>query len=85
MKIASIETAFKTYCENITLNRKDVEKLFGCCSTKAREFINEVNEEITKQGDMPISNREVPTDVAFKVWGLSIKDIQKRYRMLSEV
>ena len=74
--------AIEIYYGRIELDNKDIKELFACKDNAAIRLKRPVQEEMAKQKILPWKAGNVNTEVAFKVWGLDIADIERRYLKL---
>lgn len=81
--IKNLDAAVRLYYEKFELGSKDIRLIFGTRSTATEARLKKVvREEMIKVGRKPWDEHCVPTDVAYKVWGLDIADLEKRRRKL---
>ena len=77
--IASLDAAIRVYYESPELNNDKIRQIFG--EIKANRIANmkrPVLEEMAIQKRKPFGLHTVNTEIAFKVWGLSIDDLERR-------
>lgn len=77
--IKNIDAAVRLYYEKFELSSKDIRLIFDTKSTATESKLkNMVREEMAKEGRLPWDSHNVPTDIAFKAWGLEIADLERR-------
>ena len=77
--VTDISFAVQLYYERLELSNPDIAKLFGVKSSKTvAQLKKPVREEMAKRNLLPWNSNCVNTEVAFEVWGLDIKDLEKR-------
>ncbi len=82
-QLKSIETAIRLYYERLELTNSDIRELFGNISSQTIvKLKKKVREVIAEEDIMPWNSRRVNTEAAYKVWGLDIADLERRYKKL---
>ena len=77
--VKDIDFAVTIFYERIELANSDIQKLFGIKSSRTVSRLKKsVKEEMVKRDMLPWNSSCVNTEVAFEVWGLDIKDLEKR-------
>jgi len=85
-KITSIETAVRLYYENAELSNANVKELFGNHSTATITKLKNLVRERVITENIPVWNAaNVPTKVAYEVWGLNINDLEYRLEKLNKL
>lgn len=79
------KTAIELYYGRIELGNGDIKKLFQCGDNAAIKLKRPVQEEMAKKNILPWKAGNVNTELAFKVWGLNIADIERRYAKLQKI
>lgn len=85
-EIAGIEDALRIYYNNSELGNKEITALFGRHSTATISRLKRIAKD-----DMAVNNilsygaNKVNTDTAYKVWGIDIKDLEKRMKKIREL
>lgn len=78
-QITNIDTAVRLYYERLELSNSDITALFGVTSSKTIAAMKKkVREEMVKANCIPWNNACINTEIAYKVWGLDITDLEKR-------
>lgn len=77
--IKNIDAAVRLYYEKFELSSKDIRLIFDTKSTATESKLkNMVRMEMSKAERKPWDEHCVPTDLAYKVWGLDITDLERR-------
>lgn len=77
-KKADIQKAVELYCSTDRLNNKDIMALFSCSTSTALQLKKLAIEKECELNTMPPSPTTVNLLVAFKAWGIDIKDCERR-------
>lgn len=78
-QITDIDAAVRMYYERLELSSADISGLFGVTSSKTIAALKKkVRAEMAAQGCVPWNSACVNTEIAYKVWGLDIADLEKR-------
>lgn len=84
-QIIDIKTAIQMYYERIELSSSDIAKLFGKRSSSTVTALKSLARQKMIEQDTPCWNAvNVNTAAAFEAWGLSIDDLEERYKKLKE-
>lgn len=84
--IRDIDAAVRLYYEKFELSSKDIRAIFDAKSTATVSRLkNIVREEMSKTGRLPWDSHNVPTDIAYRVWGLEIGDLERRRAKLMKL
>jgi hypothetical protein len=84
--ITGIETALKVYYSNAELGNKEIEMLFGSHSSATVSSLKKiVKKKMSDEGVLSYGANRVNTQVAFEVWGIDIKDLERRMRKIKEL
>ncbi len=84
--ITGIESALKIYYSNSELGNKEITALFGRRSSATVSRLKRiVKDEMNKQDVYSYGANKVNTEVAYKVWGIEIADLEKRIKKLKEL
>lgn len=84
--ITSLKTAIRLYYEKIELVNKDIVELFGNLSSATVSRLKaKAREQMAADDVSSWSGFGVNTKSAYKSWGISIEDIETRYRKLQEL
>lgn len=85
-EITSIDTALKIYYSKPEIGSKEMKELFGelgkCTLTQMRKPVLEV---MAERGIKSFRQHTVNTDVAYEVWGIDVKDLERRRKKLKEL
>lgn len=78
-QITNIDMAVRMYYERLELSNADISELFGVTSSKTIAALKKkVKAEMATQNCMPWNSACVNTEIAYKVWGLDIADLERR-------
>lgn len=84
--ITSIENALKIYYSNSELGNKEITALFGQRSSATISRLKKIAKaEMNNRNILSYGANKVNTTVAFDVWGLDIKDLEKRMKKIKEL
>lgn len=84
--IKDIDLAVRLYYETFELSSKDIRMIFGTKSTATEAKLKKmVRVEMAKTGKKPWNDSCVPTEAAFKAWGLDIADLERRRAKLMKL
>ena len=80
----NIEAAIELYFSKNELGNKDIKRIFGCSDSYACAQKKRVNEAAAKEDVRPLvfDANNVNAEYAFKVWGLDIDELVKKYKQL---
>lgn len=77
--VKNIDAAVRLYYETFELSSKDIQEIFDAkSSATVARLKNMVRDEMVKTGRLPWNVHNVPTELAFEVWGLDIADLERR-------
>ncbi len=83
--ISSLETAIKKYYEKTELSNSDIKEIFDVRSSATVAKLKQVAKQEMIEQNTPCWNAQrVNTEVAYRVWGIDIEDIERRYKKLKE-
>lgn len=77
-RVAGIRTAVEIYYQYNDLRTQDVQRLFGCSSTKARQLKKPVLAVMRERNIMMRTENCVDTETAYEVWGIDIKSLERK-------
>lgn len=84
-QITDIETAIQLYYERLELSNADIEILFGKHSSSTVAGLKAIARDKMRENNVPCWNAQrVNTEAAYLAWGLSIDDLERRYRKLKQ-
>lgn len=84
-QITDVKTAIQIYYERIELSSSDITKLFGKRSSSTVTALKSLARQKMIENEIPCWNAvNVNTAAAFEAWGLSIEDLEERYKKLKE-
>lgn len=84
--ITSMETAIRIYYTYPELENKHIKELFGIAAQSAlARYKKPVLEAQAEQGVRTMRSHAVNTEVAYKVWGIDVHDLEKRRKKLKEL
>ncbi|MCM1168144.1 MAG: hypothetical protein NC401_19340 [Ruminococcus sp.] len=85
-QITSLEIAIRLYYERTELTNTDIEMLFGKHSSSTIARLKKLAKEKMRENNVPCWNEQrVNTEAAYEAWGLSIKDLERRYEKLKQL
>lgn len=85
-RIASVEVAVELYYSTYALYTADLRRLFPSASAATLSRLKRVAREYTvSHGLMLIDNLSVPTDDAYKAWGLDIEQLEAKFKKLKRL
>ncbi len=77
--VKDVDAAVRLYYERFELSTEDIMTIFDVKSkATVAKLKNIVREEMAKSDQLPWNAHNVPTETAYKVWGLDITDLEKR-------
>jgi hypothetical protein len=84
--VIGIENALKVYYSNSELSNKEIITLFGKRSSATISRLKHLaKDEMTARNILSYGANRVNTVVAFEVWGIDIKDLEKRMKKIKEL
>ncbi|MBQ7799601.1 MAG: hypothetical protein IJ370_03840 [Oscillospiraceae bacterium] len=84
----NIPIAVRYYYEKVSLENKDIKKIFGVTSdTTAIRKKKEVIKYFAEQGINPVHSltNRLDTWRAYEAWGLDITELEKRFKKLKQL
>lgn len=85
-RIASVEVAVELYYSTYALYTADLRRLFpGASATTLSRLKRAAREYTLSHGLMLIDNLSVPTDDAYKAWGLDIEQLEAKFKKLKRL
>ena len=85
-QITDIETAIQLYYERLELSNADIELLFGNHSSTTIAWLKAMARDKMHENNVPCWNAQrVNTEAAYSAWGLSIDDLEYRYKKLKQL
>ena len=84
MKNLAISKAVEIYYRHIEIGTADICDIFNCGRNKALR-LKIVRDEMVKLDKVPFNANHVNTEIAFKVWSLDIKDLERRLRKIQKL
>lgn len=85
-QVQSIETAIRLYYERTELDNKDIQSLFGKLSSATITRLKRKARDKMIENNTPVwDSRRVNTAQAYSAWGMSIDDLERRYKKLKEL
>lgn len=77
------DTALRIYYTYPEINNAIINELFGgICPNTCTKYKREVKRRQIEEGIKTFRENSVNTEVAFEVWGIDIKDIERRRERL---
>jgi len=84
--ITNIDTALKVYYNNSELGNKEIKSLFGQRSSATISRLKRnVKDEMQTRAIPSYGANKVNTVIAFEVWGIDVKDLEKRLKKIKEL
>lgn len=84
--IIGIEDALKIYYSNSELGNKEIIALFGQRSSATISRLKRVaKDEMTAKNILSYGANKVNTAIAFEVWGIDVKDLERRMKKIKEL
>ena len=82
----NIEAAIELYYSQNELGNKDIKRIFGCSDSYVGTLKGRVKKQMAEEGALPVvfDAQNVNCEYAFKVWGLDIDELEKRYHKLQK-
>lgn len=85
-QITDLGAAIQLYYERLELSNSDIEKLFGRHSSSTVAGLKAMAREKMRENNVPCWNAQrVNTEAAYSAWGLSIDDLERRYKKLKQL
>lgn len=85
-RIASVEVAVELYYSTYALYTADLRRLFPGASATTLSRLKRVAREYTiSNGLMLIDSMSVPTDDAYKAWGVDIGKLEAKFKKLKNL
>ena len=82
----SLEIAIRLYYEKSEIGNPDIRKLFGKISTGRIVGLKNLARELMIENKCRVWNPvSVNTKLAYKSWGLDIKDLEERYARIKKL
>jgi len=84
--ITSLDNALSIYYTYPEIGNKEITALFGRRSSATVSRLKQtVKDEMAKRDVYSYGANKVNTEIAFSVWGLDIKDLEKRRNKIKEL
>ena len=84
--ITSFENALQVYYAHSELGNAEITTLFGRRSSATVSRLKRiVRDEMRTRGIFSYSANRVHTATAFEVWGIDVRDIEKRMKKIKEL
>lgn len=84
-QIVNLEAAIQLYYERLELSNADIELLFGKHSSSTIAGLKAMARDKMRENNVPCWNAQrVNTEAAYSAWGLSIDDLEYRYKKLKQ-
>ena len=84
--ITGIEEALRIYYTNSELGNAEITALFGKRSSATVSRLKRIaKDEMTARGILSYGANKVNTVVAYEVWGIDVKDLERRMRKIKEL
>lgn len=84
--ITSIETALMVYYANSELGNKEITALFDQHSSATISKLKRISKDEMNKRDIPsYGMNKVNAAAAYEVWGIDVKDLEKRLKKMREL
>ena len=84
--ISSIQNALSIYYNYSEVGNKEIAALFGQRSTATVVRLKRLaKDEMTARDILSYGANKVNTAVAFEVWGIDVKDLERRMKKIKEL
>ena len=84
--ITSIEDALRVYYSNSELGNKEITTLFGKRSSATVSRLKRLAKDaMTARSILSYRANTVNTPVAYEVWGIDVKDLERRMKKIKEL
>ncbi len=82
----NIAMAIEIYYSQNDLSNKDIMQIFGCSSSHASCLKKRVHQRMAEEDVRPVvfDASNVNAEYAFKVWGLDIDELERKYQKLMD-
>ena len=85
-QVTDIQTAIRIYYAKTEIGNKDIRELFGSLGNHTIAKLKKAAKEQMDEDEVPNWNAKyVNTKSAYKIWGLDIEDLEKRFRKLKQL
>lgn len=84
-RIVSVEYAVDLYWNKPRIGATDIMELFGVKRPTATRLKKIANEYMSENGIMTLGYKYIDTAAAYKAWGLSIDDLEKRQAKIDKL
>ena len=85
-QITSIDNALRIFYSYSEIGNREIASLFGRLSSATVSRLKRVaKNEMTEQGILSYGANKVNTNIAYKVWGINVSDLEKRRKKLIEL
>lgn len=84
-QVTDLGLAIQFYCRWTEIGNGEIRQLFGVGSNMALKLKKVAWEKMAKDNTPVWDANKVNTEVAYQVWGLDIKDIERRYEKLKKL
>lgn len=85
--VMDIDAALEAYyCSNGYINNKQIKRIFGLKSDSAVSKVKHmVQDEEVKRGVPIVIPRHVNVKIAYEVWGIDVKELERNKKKLTEL
>ena len=83
--IKDLKTCLKIYYTCPELGSAEIKELFGVGNAMATEMKKPVRRKQVEENVMVLDKNCVNTELAFKMWGIDIEDIERRVKKLEKL
>ena len=80
----NIEAALELYYSQNELSNSNIALIFGCSSSRVNTLKKQVQKKMAEENAHPpvFDAKHLNTEYAFKVWGLDVVDLERKYKKL---
>ena len=80
----NIEAALELYYSQNELSNDDIAAIFGCSRSYVNTLKKQVQQKMAEEDAHPpvFDAKHLNTEYAFKVWGLDVVDLERKYKKL---
>lgn len=83
-QVADIRAAIELYWKNTEIGTNDICRLFGVSRERAGKLKELARVKMREEHTINYNPLCVNTEVAYEVWGIPIRSLEKRYAKLKE-
>lgn len=80
-----IKSCVKYFYSNQEIGNKEIKEMFGCGDNKAINLKKVVRDVMRERKTVCFDSTKVNTEVAFEVWGLDVKEMERKIKKLHQL